>query len=314
MIKKAAVVLLILITGILYSCDIKKTAAVTDTDNNQDIESIEVTEYREPTRAELVIKALALAFPDNIEKIEFRNDDWALLLRGTWYYYAGGRLLPETELENAEKYRPYQIYNYPAELPEWRELTPEETERRRNWIKNRSENPNPLLRSNFFIDDLWQSPNQRETEKNMERITFLGKPIKIHKMILNQTAVVEEQILEAAKTDPLVQAWINSIDILEGYGWRNIAQTRSRSYHSYGLAIDLLPKSLGKKQTYWLWTSQYREDWWNVSYNERYHPPEAVIKVFEENGFIWGGKWPLFDTMHFEYRPEVLIFNGLLPQ
>ena len=322
MIKKAAVIILIFVIGIFSFCTgnfaekggFKKTVSADNTENNRDIEPAEAEETHEPTRAELVMKALAQAYPDQIEKIEFRNDDWALLMRDTWYYYAGGRLLPENGLENTENYRPYQIYNYPAELPPWRELTPEETERRRNWIKNRNANPNPLLRSYFFIDNLWQSPNQNETEKNMEQITFLGKPAKIHKLILNQTAAAEEQIHAAAKTDPLVQAWINSIHMLEGYGWRNIAQTRSRSYHSYGLAIDLLPKSLEKKQTYWLWTSQYREDWWNVSYNERYHPPAAVIKAFEENGFIWGGKWPLFDTMHFEYRPEILIFNGLLPQ
>ncbi|MCL2443985.1 MAG: M15 family metallopeptidase [Treponema sp.] len=35
------------------------------------------------------------------------------------------------------------------------------------------------------------------------------------------------------------------------------------------------------------------------------------MKTFESQGFIWGGKWQLFDTMHFEYRPEILILNGL---
>jgi len=28
-------------------------------------------------------------------------------------------------------------------------------------------------------------------------------------------------------------------------------------------------------------------------------------------GFIWGGKWPNYDTMHFEYRPEIFILSGL---
>jgi hypothetical protein len=31
-----------------------------------------------------------------------------------------------------------------------------------------------------------------------------------------------------------------------------------------------------------------------------------VIDAFEENGFAWGGKWYRFDTVHFEYRPEIL--------
>jgi len=28
--------------------------------------------------------------------------------------------------------------------------------------------------------------------------------------------------------------------------------------------------------------------------------------VFERHGFIWGGRWWHYDTMHFEYRPELL--------
>jgi hypothetical protein len=35
--------------------------------------------------------------------------------------------------------------------------------------------------------------------------------------------------------------------------------------------------------------------------------PDAVVAAFERHGFVWGGKWLFFDTMHFEYRPEILI-------
>ena len=35
--------------------------------------------------------------------------------------------------------------------------------------------------------------------------------------------------------------------------------------------------------------------------------PSDVVAVFERHGFIWGGRWAHFDTMHFEYRPELLI-------
>jgi hypothetical protein len=79
------------------------------------------------------------------------------------------------------------------------------------------------------------------------------------------------------------------------------------------LAVDIMPKSYGGKETYWLWASNRKADWWNISYNERYHPPAAVIKAFETYGFIWGGKWLYFDTMHFEYRPEILILSEMPP-
>ena len=44
-------------------------------------------------------------------------------------------------------------------------------------------------------------------------------------------------------------------------------------------------------------------------------PPE-IIDIFERHGFIWGGKWYHFDTMHFEYRPELIEFarHGWLRQ
>jgi peptidoglycan LD-endopeptidase CwlK len=35
--------------------------------------------------------------------------------------------------------------------------------------------------------------------------------------------------------------------------------------------------------------------------------PWDIIHIFESHGFIWGGKWYHYDTMHFEYRPEQLI-------
>jgi len=264
-----------------------------------------------PTRAELVMKAIFEAYRDQVDKVEFQNGDWTILMNGKLYYYAGGRILPENYLENADKYRPYQFYQYTEELPQWVERTPQDIERFRSWVSNRSQTT--LQRSGFFLNELMSASTRAETEKQLVKINFLGKSTRVHKCIQQKLAVVEERIKAAAKTDAALQKWIDTLGSLEGYGWRNIADTQSRSYHAYGLAVDLLPKSLGGKQTYWLWTSKYRNDWWNVSYNERYHPPDAVIKAFEANGFIWGGKWPMFDTMHFEYRPEVLFLNGMPP-
>ena len=34
--------------------------------------------------------------------------------------------------------------------------------------------------------------------------------------------------------------------------------------------------------------------------------PHRIVEIFERHGFIWGGKWYHYDTMHFEYRPELL--------
>ncbi|HPX27614.1 MAG TPA: M15 family metallopeptidase, partial [Treponemataceae bacterium] len=41
----------------------------------------------------------------------------------------------------------------------------------------------------------------------------------------------------------------------------------------------------------------------------RWIPPEKVISIFEEEGFVWGGKWIIWDNMHFEYRPDILLYS-----
>jgi hypothetical protein len=33
------------------------------------------------------------------------------------------------------------------------------------------------------------------------------------------------------------------------------------------------------------------------------------VRAFESHGFVWGGKWLFFDTIHFEYRPELLLLS-----
>jgi hypothetical protein len=264
----------------------------------------------EPTRAELVMNALHAAYPQEIADIDFRDGDWAVLMHDIWYYYCDGRLQTEDKREEISNYRAQGFYHYPAELPPF-ELRPVPESRARN---NNTARQRVLLRQSSFMDDLWQSRNRDEAFNHIKAIRFLGKTVRVHYKIVPILARVEERILEEAAKDRTVQTWINSLAQPESWTWRNIAITESRSFHSYGVAIDLRPTSLGRLQTYWLWTSYARNDWFNVPYEERYHPPEAVIHIFEKHGFIWGGKWNRFDTMHFEYRPEILLLNGMLPE
>jgi hypothetical protein len=257
------------------------------------------------TVAEKLMKAFVAAYPRRVEKAEYRRGDWAVLLRGTWHYYAEGKLLPEEFLSNAGLYDPGFMYQYPAELPAWKKPSADDAARYREMASNRKKRN----RSQFFFENLWRSHNRDESYQRVKSMLFLGKSVTVHYAIMEDLSLVEDRILTLAKRDPQIQSWINGINRIEGWNWRNIADVQSKSFHAYGAAIDILPKSNNGKETYWLWVANKRPDWWNVSYNERMHPPAAVIKAFEAYGFIWGGKWLFYDTMHFEYRPEVLIFN-----
>ncbi|MCL2067612.1 MAG: M15 family metallopeptidase [Treponema sp.] len=278
---------------------------------NRPPDTVPSSQQEQMSRAEQVTKALAAAYPRRINRAEYIDNDWAVLIDGTWFFYAEGKLLPKELLDKASDYNALSFYNYTSELPPWREPTPEEAERFRNMTNNRSSDP--PHRSHHFYDALWRATTRDESYQRLKSIRFLGNTLLVHHSILEDLSLVEEQIQEAAKTDSLVRSWIASINRLDSWSWRNIADTQTRSFHAYGAAIDILPRSLGGRETYWLWASNHRPEWWNISYNERYHPPDGVIKAFEAFGFVWGGKWLFFDTMHFEYRPEVLILSGMAP-
>jgi D-alanyl-D-alanine carboxypeptidase len=83
------------------------------------------------------------------------------------------------------------------------------------------------------------------------------------------------------------------------YNCRAIAKTHRLSLHAYGAAIDLNPRY----GDYWLWPQQSNG---TIPWKNRI--PLAIVEVFERHGFIWGGKWYHYDTMHFEYRPELIGF------
>ena len=66
-------------------------------------------------------------------------------------------------------------------------------------------------------------------------------------------------------------------------------------------ALVFKAASLGPAD-YWRWSKPDASG----AYSWRNRVPEEIVRVFEKHGFIWGGRWHHFDTMHFEYRPELL--------
>ena len=85
--------------------------------------------------------------------------------------------------------------------------------------------------------------------------------------------------------------------IAGAYNCRAVADTGQPSPHGYGIAIDLNTAF----SDYWYW----RPHGGRILYRNRM--PQEIITIFEKHGFIWGGKWYHFDTMHFEFRPELLL-------
>ena len=197
-----------------------------------------------PCRAEQVMKALVEAYPRRVLKAEFRNNDWAVLLRDTWFYYAEGRLLPEELLHRVSEYRSIAFY-YQRELPVWTDPAPEQINRFRELANARS--AGEFRRPHYFFDALYRASTHNETYERVKTIRFLGKPVTVHYSIMEELSLVEERILLASRSSSRVKAWIDDINTLAGWHWRNIADIQTRSFHSYGAAVDILPRSLGNR-------------------------------------------------------------------
>ena len=83
----------------------------------------------------------------------------------------------------------------------------------------------------------------------------------------------------------------------KGYNCRAIAGTTRPSAHGHGIAIDINVA----------WSNYWRYVGRPPKTTRTNRIPWEIVEVFEKHGFIWGGKWYHYDTMHFEYRPELLL-------
>ncbi|MFO0679193.1 MAG: M15 family metallopeptidase [Polyangiaceae bacterium] len=135
-------------------------------------------------------------------------------------------------------------------------------------------------------------PNPQEVEKSLVAATLLGRGFRVHARIVPALRRVDAKLALAAAADPAVRRAFAAPG--GAYNWRTIAGSTLRSTHSWGIAIDVDP-SVGD---YWRNVPEARRRWQN-------RVPEAIVRAFESEGFVWGGRWGHFDTMHFEYRPEL---------
>ena len=123
-----------------------------------------------------------------------------------------------------------------------------------------------------------------------------GKTVKFSN--INGAAAALQQVSD--ELDPLPDRFLQYLRPLQGtYNCRPIAKADRLSAHGYGIAIDIAEAH----SNYWLWSKPDASG--RIIYKNEI--PWDIVRAFEKHGFIWGGKWYHYDTMHFEYRPEMLV-------
>lgn len=153
--------------------------------------------------------------------------------------------------------------------------------------------------------------NKAQVEKNLTTIYWLqnlyGKRYPLQVSTVNQIdkklIAISNEIEKLVQRHPEYLKYVINPDGV--FNWRPIKETHRLSAHSYGIAIDLNTAH----SSYWQWDLQKAQRPINENEVLTYsnEMPWPIIAIFEKYGFIWGGKWYHYDTMHFEYRPELFM-------
>lgn len=135
---------------------------------------------------------------------------------------------------------------------------------------------------------------EKEVKSKLSKVRFFGERYTFHEKAAPALERVVENLKVQLEENPKLLPFLK--DIGGTFKWRNIARSQTLSTHAFGIAIDLNVE----RGFYWRWTQpRYPIRWKNKV-------PQAIVDAFEAEGFIWGGRWLHYDTMHFEYRPELL--------
>lgn len=137
--------------------------------------------------------------------------------------------------------------------------------------------------------------------QNLVTITWLPG-LAPQSLLVTRINGVDKQLQAISDELEKLPAFIKYVGKAAGtFNWRFIKGTTRPSTHSYGIAIDINTDL----SNYWQWDNKTTDESKKVPvYVNRI--PFEIVAIFEKHGFIWGGKWYHYDTMHFEYRPELL--------
>lgn len=146
---------------------------------------------------------------------------------------------------------------------------------------------------------------ENEVARTLRRATYSGARKTVPFAATSTFCVVNQlqAALDAIAAEGMeMDGFFNSVG--GSFNWRTISGTSRLSAHSFGIAVDFNTQLGG----YWRWSGEAEGA--VGRYDNQY--PEALVAHMERFGFIWGGKWHHYDGMHFEFRPELILYSRLV--
>jgi hypothetical protein len=232
-----------------------------------------------PARADPVLSALIAAYPDHVsgydgDTIFFRNGRRMAASDGT-AYKSFEQLLARPSLRD-QFAQPYPLGGN---------------------VHTPRHNEDPgRFRNEAFFRAIYGDCRKGEVTRHLRRVAWLPRHGGGSVLVTRVNGVADKIAAISRELDARPQLAKYAIGSPGAYSCRSIAQTHQLSFHGYGAAIDLNLRF----SDYWLWKANTARPVW------RNRIPAEIVEIFERHGFIWGGKWYHYDTMHFEYRPELI--------
>ena len=140
--------------------------------------------------------------------------------------------------------------------------------------------------------------NEAQVRKNLVRVPWFGEQILFTKVNAADDSL--KAVAAELAQYPELKKYLKSSGT---FYWRQVRGAKRLSAHSYGMTIDIGVSN----SDYWLWKNPGKKETDKIVYANRF--PRQIVEIFERHGFIWGGRWYHYDTMHFEFRPEILKAN-----
>ena len=234
-----------------------------------------------PALADPALDALVAAYPDHLASHDGKELIWK---DGTRMPISDGRNGKTfQQMLDAPDIRDQFTYPYP--------LGPE--------VKTPAINEDPgRIRFEPFFVKMYGDCRKGDVAKRLKRIAWMPKR---GGGSLNVTAVnnVDARLADVVKDLEMLPADMTKFLVPSAgtYNCRAIANTSRLSVHAFAAAVDINDK----QADYW----EFLKDR-NGNFTWRNRVPGAIGEIFERHGFIWGAKWFHVDSMHFEYRPELI--------
>lgn len=258
------------------------------------------------------------AYPNVTFEPEFdpEKNDWKIhvtalqpngAVRKADLYWCESRFLPEEKYEEKELYR-RMLYKYNRTVPDPQNFTEDDIQKIKSFT-SKENRTNGAIDPPFLFNVIYNCETRTSTESHIKRMDFLTLSINVHELISDPLKRVHKKAMALPRDEELTH-FFKTLSRTDGFNWRTVRDTQSRSFHSIGVAIDILPRGYYQKIIYWGWQRQLRpNDWYMTPLSKRWSPPQSIIDIFWEEGFVWGGTWAVWDNMHFEYHPELIEYT-----